>query len=96
MKKIILTLPDNINQGNSALRIHLAPSLRVEKLPAGPMVSPSPGPILATAVAAPETAVMKSSPVRANAQDTIPSVTTKNMKNEITELSTSLSTARPS
>src|SRR3546814_4180246 len=41
---------------------HFAASGRVEKLPAGPMTGPRPGPTLASAVAAPLTAVMKSSP----------------------------------
>ena len=41
---------------------HLAASGRAAKLPAGPMMGPSAGPTLQIAVAAPETAVMKSSP----------------------------------
>ena len=35
-----------------------------EKLPAGPIISPSPGPTLATAVIAPLRLVMRSSPSR--------------------------------
>ena len=45
------------------LNIHLAVSGRVEKLPAGPIVSPRPGPTLEMAVIAPDMEVMKSSPV---------------------------------
>ena len=50
-------------------RIHLALSFSDWKLPAGPMISPSPGPTLARAVAAPDTEVTMSSPVIASAQD---------------------------
>ncbi len=39
---------------------HFTASGKVEKLPAGPMILPRPGPTLATAVAAPVTAVTKS------------------------------------
>ncbi len=46
---------------------HLAASGKVEKLPAGPIMLPRPGPTLATAVAAPVTAVTKSSSQKDNA-----------------------------
>jgi hypothetical protein len=42
--------------------IHLAVSGSPEKFPVGPIVDPSPGPTLLMAVAAPDIAVMKSSP----------------------------------
>ena len=43
---------------------HLAASGRVEKLPAGPMIGPRPGPTLQTAVAAAVSAVTQSRPIR--------------------------------
>ena len=46
---------------------HLAGSESDWKFPAGPMISPRPGPTLPTACAAPDTLVMKSSPVAARA-----------------------------
>ena len=59
-----LSGPINIPMHSS----HLAASGRLVKLPAGPMVSPRPGPTLATAVAAPVSAVTKSKPSAANPQ----------------------------
>ena len=41
---------------------HLAPSGRAWKVPLGPMIGPNPGPTLPTAVAAPDSAVTRSSP----------------------------------
>lgn len=46
---------------------HLAVSVRLAKLPAGPIVSPRPGPTLAMAVAAAVMDVIKSRPVAAKA-----------------------------
>ena len=60
------------------------------------MMSPSPGPILAIAVAAPDSAVTKSSPVSPSAMAIRPSVTMKTPKNEVTEFNTSAVTGRPS
>ena len=77
-------------------RIHFAVSLSDEKLPDGPITSPRPGPMLATAVAAPETEVTKSSPVMDRSTVTMPSVRMKATKNTITEDSTSSPTGRPS
>src|SRR3546814_20072861 len=45
---------------------HLAASGKVEKLPAGPMIGPSPGPTLHTAVAAPVRADVESRPISAS------------------------------
>ena len=42
--------------------IHFAKSGKLEKFPVGPIVDPRPGPTLLIAVAAPDIAVMKSSP----------------------------------
>ena len=78
------------------LRIHLAVSFSPAKLPAGPILSPRPGPILAMAVAAPEIEVRKSSPVRASATATSPRVSTKKPKKAITESMTSSVMGAPS
>ena len=42
--------------------IHFAKSGKLEKFPVGPIVAPRPGPTLLIAVAAPDIAVIKSSP----------------------------------
>jgi hypothetical protein len=47
-----------------ALKAHLDASDNVEKLPLGPIISPSPGPTFEIEVAAPEIAVIKSKPVK--------------------------------
>ncbi len=51
--------PANIRK----LKIHKALSLIVEKLPAGPMISPKPGPTFESAVKTPVKAEVKSRPV---------------------------------
>ena len=56
-----------------ALRIHLALSGSVLKVPVGPIVSPRPGPTFEMDVSAPDIAVRKSSP-------TIESATASNTK----------------
>ena len=76
-------------------RIHFAVSLSPEKLPAGPIWAPRPGPILASDAAAPETEVNRSSPVMPNITEISPSVTMKNTKKDITEFSVSSGTGRP-
>ena len=50
--------PNSIPNAN----IHFAKSGKPEKFPVGPIVDPRPGPTLLIAVAAPDIAVMKSSP----------------------------------
>ena len=69
--------------------IHLAASGSALKLPAGPMMSPSAGPTLQIAVAAPETAVMKSSPNAPSPTARAPKQTMKTKKKPSTELMTS-------
>jgi len=56
----ISSLPSSI----PTVKSHFAASGNDEKLPAGPMIVPSPGPTLHTAVVAPLNAVVQSSPMR--------------------------------
>ena len=63
---------------------HFAPVLRSWKFPAGPMVLPSPGPTFASAVPAPDIAVMGSRPVAAKEI----ARTTKLTKNKMKKLKT--------
>ena len=79
----------------AVVKIHFATSFRPEKFPDGPISDPKPGPMLAIAVAAPEIDVMKSRPVIDSATATIPKITVKNTKNDMTELSTSSLTVLP-
>ena len=61
---------------------HFAVSLKDEKFPSGPIVSPNPGPILASAAAAPDKEVIRSSPVSESSKANIPrdaKNTTKNV-----------------
>ena len=57
----ISSLPSSI----PTVKSHFAASGNDEKLPAGPMIVPSPGPTLHTAVAAPLNAVIQSRPISA-------------------------------
>ncbi|MCY1180773.1 hypothetical protein D9M73_212410 [compost metagenome] len=59
---------------------HFAESGKVEKLPTGPIICPSPGPTLHAAVAAPVKAVVQSSPINARPMAMKPMVMVK--KNE--------------
>ena len=74
----------------------MAVSLRVLKLPAGPMILPKPGPMFPKAAPAPEIEVTKSSPVMLSATATSPNVSVKNMKKDMTEIMTSPLIGRPS
>ncbi len=71
-------------------------SLSVAKFPAGPMIGPKPGPMFASAVAAPDTDVMMSSPVSPSATENSPSMSTKVTKKIMTDPSTSSDTGCPS
>lgn len=55
----------NLPSSMPTVSSHLAASGSDEKLPAGPMIVPRPGPTLHTAVAAPLRAVIQSSPISA-------------------------------
>ena len=57
------------------LNIHLEISGRDEKFPLGPIIEPRPGPTFEIEVAAPEIAVMKSSPVKDNKADSKKKIT---------------------
>ena len=48
------------------VKTHLEKSGKEEKFPLGPIVDPKPGPTFEIEVAAPEIAVMKSSPLKDN------------------------------
>jgi hypothetical protein len=48
------------------VKTHLEKSGKEEKFPLGPIVDPKPGPTLEIEVAAPEIAVIKSSPLKDN------------------------------
>ena len=63
-----------------------------EKLPLGPIIDPNPGPTLEIEVAAPETDVMKSSPVKDNKAAIIKKITRYKYINEIIEAINLLST----
>ena len=68
-----------------AINNHFAVSLKDEKFPSGPIVSPNPGPILASAAAAPDKEVIRSSPVSESSTASIPrdaKNTTKNVNTE--------------
>ena len=54
----------NLPSSMPTVSSHLAASGSDEKLPAGPIMVPRPGPTLHTAVAAPLNAVVQSSPIR--------------------------------
>ena len=54
-----------------AINNHFAVSLKDEKFPSGPIVSPNPGPILASAAAAPDKEVIRSSPVSESSTATV-------------------------
>jgi len=75
---------------------HLAASGSGSKLPAGPMIGPRPGPMLASADAAAESDVVVSSPIRAKRIATTNKVEKNITKNAMTEEKTSRSTLRPS
>ena len=62
---------------------HLAATGRLAKLPAGPTISPNPGPTLVSAVAAAVRLVIRSSPISASSKVTTASVT-KNKKEKAT------------
>ena len=51
------------------VKIHLEKSGNEEKLPLGPIIDPKPGPTFEIEVAAPEIAVIKSSPFKDNNAD---------------------------
>ena len=51
------------------VKIHLEKSGNEEKLPLGPIIDPKPGPTFDIDVAAPEIAVIKSSPFKDNNAD---------------------------
>ena len=51
------------------LKIHFETSGKLEKLPLGPIIEPNPGPTFEIDVAAPEIAVIKSSPLKDNKED---------------------------
>jgi len=65
----------------AAARSHLAKSLKLEKLPVGPIGSPRPGPIFASAAAAPDIEAIASNPVNASSIATTPSVAKNMTKN---------------
>ncbi len=76
-------------------RIHLALVGIAPNVPAGPMVSPRPGPTLASAVPAPEIAVIGSSPVNASAIEKTTKLAKNNNRKLITELMTFCDSGRP-
>ena len=68
-----------------AISNHFAVLLKEEKFPSGPIVSPNPGPILASAAAAPDKEVIRSNPVSESSTANIPrdaKNTTKNVNTE--------------
>ena len=68
---------------------HFALSGRVEKFPLGPITSPNPGPTLATAVAAPVIAVIRSNPQAPRMSARTANVEMKRQKKPITDVGTS-------
>ena len=67
------------------LKTHFEISGNLEKLPFGPMISPSPGPTFDIEVAAADIEVIKSSPVKDNKAVIIKKITMYKYINEITE-----------
>ncbi|MNE58196.1 hypothetical protein D3C80_1532120 [compost metagenome] len=70
----------------------MAASGRLEKLPAGPMIGPRPGPTLQTAVAAAVSAVVQSSPINASPRAIRPMVMVK--KKEKVRIERTISSSR--
>ena len=71
-----------------AAKSHLAASGSEAKVPAGPIVSPRPGPTLAIADAAPETEVRKSRPSMPRRSASTAKQTTNRKKKPMTEAAT--------
>ncbi len=63
MNKIYTAISSKRPISIPAISNHFAVSLKDEKFPSGPIVSPNPGPILARAAAAPDKEVIRSNPV---------------------------------
>ena len=78
-----------------AISNHFAVSLKDEKFPSGPIVSPNPGPILARAAAAPDNEVIRSNPVSDSRTANTPSDAKKTTKNVSTEFKISSLICRP-
>ena len=64
-KNAIATRSSSLPKIIANIKIYFSTSSRLLKLPDGPTMSPIPGPTFANAVAAPDIAVIKSSPQKA-------------------------------
>ena len=64
-KNAIATRSSSLPKIIANIKIYFSTSSRLLKLPDGPIISPIPGPTFASAVVAPDIAVIKSSPQKA-------------------------------
>ena len=85
MNKTKIAKSSNLPKIIPIVKIHFETSGRVEKFPLGPIIDPNPGPTLEMEVAAPDIAVIKSSPVKDNKADNKKNITKYMYINEIIE-----------